>query len=403
MYKKVFAIIDSIERSGFIDPKIINELRAELELLLSSNNESIQNIKTGLTDFLETVLNRIPDPIFIKDKNHIWIFLNDSACELFGFRREELIGKSDYDIFLEEEADVYWEIDNQVFTSGKEIRNEEFQTHPKTKERRILDTKKTLYVDENGNKILIGIIRDITEQRMAIKKMQEAVASKEKIFSIIAHDLKEPFNTLIGFSNLLKKNYDSYDDEKRKYLIGNLNNVANNTFAFIQNILDWAASQTGKITYNPEIFCVEPIIAETISLFSEFAEKKNIHMKTKEKGVKNKVFADQNMVKTIFRNLIMNAVKFTSDGGEITIQIEYKKSELTACVVDTGIGLSSKQIVDLFNSSETKPSKGTSGETGIGLGLMLCREFVELNNGKIWYEPNKPVGSKFYFTLPSEN
>jgi PAS domain S-box-containing protein len=399
MYKKINAIIESIERTGLIDISIINNLRHEV-CLLKAPRDVIDSNNNGLNDFLESILNRIPDPVFIKDENHIWIFLNDSACELFGFKREELIGKSDYDIFISEEADVYWKVDNEVFTTGKEIRNEEYQTHPITKKRRVLDTKKTLSVDERGNKILIGIIRDITEQKQAVEDMQEAIASKEKIFSIIAHDLKEPFNTLIGFSGLLQKNYDKYDDEKRKYFIENLNAVANNTYAFIQNILDWAAAQTGKLAYKPESFSIKTILDEILILFAESVKKKEIKIIIADYLSNINVCADKNMVQTILRNLLMNAIKFTPIGGKIIVNIEKLKSKIKLCIADNGIGISKNQAENLFNNKAIIPKSGTSGEKGIGLGLLLCSEFVEINKGEIWYKPNKPKGSCFCFTLP---
>ena len=162
----------------------INELKSEL------------NIKQGNSEFkgefVAEILDSIPDPVFIKNDQHRWVLLNEACCRMFGYERQYLIGKSDYDFFPEEEADVYWEVDNQVFKDGKEILNEEFQTNPVTGEKRILSTKKTLFTDSDGNKYIVGVIRDVTGQKKAeadLKSVTEAVITS---YSIHYTKLYEP-------------------------------------------------------------------------------------------------------------------------------------------------------------------------------------------------------------------
>lgn len=394
-------IISLLEKNELVEKKTVQELSEKLNILIEQSSSKASN--NGITKFLEAILNRIPDPIFIKDENHTWVFLNDSACELFGFERHKLIGKTDYDIFLEEEADVYWKVDNMVFKSGEEIRNEEYQTHPITGKKRIIDTKKTLYTDELGDKYIVGIIRDVTKQKIAQEKMEEAVKSKEKIFSIIAHDLRDPFNALLGFSSLLRKRYDKLSEEKKVEFIKNIDDIANNTFVFVENLLDWTATQSGKISYNPINVSVKEILNNILQLLSETAKRKNIFITDNISNDIDIVYADKNMVSTVLRNLISNAIKFTENHGEIVLNSEKSDENMICfCVADNGVGIPKDIGSRLFSEEKTFSKPGTHGEKGIGLGLILCKEFVERHGGKLWYEPNGNKGTKFCFTLPAE-
>ena len=399
--REIYSILDELNENFPGSDSLVSKLKTRVNYFVETNNKQFGSETTNINSFLYAILNSIPDPIFIKDENHKWVFLNDSACELFGFKREELIGKSDYDIFLHEEADIYWHVDKQVIKYGKEIRNVEFQTHPISGERRTIDTKKILYIDELGARYIVGVIRDITEQKIAEEKMIQAVASKEKIFSIIAHDLKQPFNTLLGFSRLLNKNYKKYNDDKRLEFIKNLETIANNTFDLILNILDWTASQTGNISFDPQTINLKLILENTYLLFKETAAKKKIKIITEICSSNSCVFADRNMIETILRNLISNAIKFTPLNGNIQITVKDNNKEFVEiCICDTGLGIKQKRIKSLFSNQSVIPEKGTAGENGIGLGLLVVKEFIDIHKTEIWYEPNIPNGSKFCFLLP---
>jgi two-component system, sensor histidine kinase and response regulator len=231
------------------------------------------------------------------------------------------------------------------------------------------------------------------------QQLRELNATKDKFFSIIAHDLKNPFNTLMGFTELLRDNFDQFDQKQIKYYISILFETSRSSYTLLKNLLDWARSQTGRLNMNPESIELKQLIKNVIHLIELPATKQKI---TLENKVPDGVFVlgDVNTIDTVFRNLLSNALKFTSDGGSITIDCCTKADEIEICVADNGMGIPEENISKLFRIDQNITTKGTDSESGTGLGLILCKEFVEKNNGKIWVESEVGKGSKFYFTLP---
>ncbi len=241
------------------------------------------------------------------------------------------------------------------------------------------------------------------------EELQKLNATKDKFFSIIAHDLKSPFNSIIGFSKILidqtqQKKYDSV--ERYADIIHQSSNVA---MELLTNLMEWSQSQTGRIEFNPEKFDLVNLVREVELLFTELASYKSVEIR-KETPESLVVFADYEMVGTILRNLVSNAVKFTKPGGNIIISARKESHEIVVSVADTGIGISNDNIGKLFRLDESYSTKGTQNEKGTGLGLILCREFVDKHGGKIWVKSFdkdlndiKSPGSTFYFTLPFEN
>lgn len=371
---------------------------------LCSQLESFKSTKSDIKisynfEFLSGILDKIPDPVFIKDENHKWVLLNDASCSFFGHKRDELIGKSDYDIFPASESDIYWEVDNKVFVSGKEILNEELQTNPKTGLKQILATKKNLFVDSTGNKFIVGIIRDITQQKLAEEQLVSVTESKEKLLSILAHDIKEPFNSLIGFSGLLVKNYYNYNDEKRLKFINIIDKANRENLLFIENILAWMGVQMGKIECNPVEFDLISHINESIDIFTTPIILKEINLVVDIQDNSLNVFSDVFIVKTIIRNLLSNAVKFTPVKGDISISAyKDKNNKAVISIKDNGIGMNDEQKEKLKNSS-LNSTRGTTGELGVGLGLKLCFEFAEKCDGKIDFYSSLGKGTEFRFTI----
>ncbi len=223
-------------------------------------------------------------------------------------------------------------------------------------------------------------------------------ATKDKFFSIIAHDLKNPFTTVLGFCEVLLAKYDKYDDTKRKHLIGIIDQSANNIYKLLDNLLQWSRSQTGSLKFEPEEFEINELIMNNIILAQSQMEEKQITAKTNmPPGVR--VYADRNMINTVLRNLISNAVKYT-EAGEIMIQLEKNEKYVTVSVKDTGVGMKEEIANSLFIIGGVKSQEGTRGEPGTGLGLMLCKDFIERNGGNIGVESQLNKGSTFYFTLP---
>jgi two-component system, sensor histidine kinase and response regulator len=224
-------------------------------------------------------------------------------------------------------------------------------------------------------------------------------ASKDKFFSIIAHDLKSPFNALLGLSEIMIDNWDDMCSEDKIEILRSMHASSKNTFNLLQNLLDWSKSQTGRIQIEKSKFSPYDVIQENINILSHHATNKNIIIKNSVPE-NSLCFADQNMISTIFRNLISNSIKFTKEGGSIQISVKLIDKFVEYCVADTGIGMDKETVSKLFKITEKVQRSGTAQELGTGLGLILCKEFIEKNNGRIFVESEPNLGSKFFFTIP---
>lgn len=238
-----------------------------------------------------------------------------------------------------------------------------------------------------------------TKLKDSEKNLKELNATKDKLFSIIAHDLKNPFNALMGFSDLLDRNYTFLSEEERLEYIGVISDSTQNLYKLLDNLLQWTRTQTGTITYVPEEFNLYTLIQQEVDILTPNSEKKKISISINV-NEDITVFADKNSIATVVRNLVSNAIKFTSNGGWIGIAAETKENQAVISVSDSGVGIKSDDIEKIFMLDGSFTTKGTANESGTGLGLLLCKEFVEKNNGKIWVDSLKGKGSSFYFTLP---
>ncbi|MHC1736490.1 MAG: tetratricopeptide repeat protein [Ignavibacteriaceae bacterium] len=231
------------------------------------------------------------------------------------------------------------------------------------------------------------------------KNLQELNKTKDKLFSIIAHDLKNPFLALNGYSELLYEGFDEYSDEDKKQMIADIREVSNSTFELLENLLDWARLQTGKMGFVKEKLDLSSLIKENLILIQPAIKLKMLHVLSKlDEGLE--ITGDREMIKTVLRNLLSNGIKFTHPGGRITISAESKNDFVHLIIEDTGMGIGSEDIQRLLSSSEFLSTKGTDGEKGSGLGLVLCQEFIQKHGGKISVESKVNEGSKFIVTLP---
>jgi len=230
--------------------------------------------------------------------------------------------------------------------------------------------------------------------------LKESNKAKDSFFSIIAHDLKSPFNVILGMLDLLTTGYSEYSDEERQNMLLRLKNASTRTIDLLENLLTWARAQRGLLPYTPEKLNIAEIIQENVQLFESAAQGKDILIK--QTGEMNLIaVADRNMINTIVRNLISNAIKFTFPGGNITINTGYHDpDQILVYVNDTGFGMSADTLNNLFKIENRMVMKGTNNEIGTGLGLILSKDFIERNNGKIWVTSEEGVGSCFYFILP---
>jgi signal transduction histidine kinase/ligand-binding sensor domain-containing protein len=227
-------------------------------------------------------------------------------------------------------------------------------------------------------------------------------ATKDKFFSIIAHDLRNPFHTVMGFSELLMLSFEKISQDKiRKYIqLIHTSSVAGNNL--LENLLQWSRSQTGKMTFEPVAIDILKLVLETNSLFEISMQRKNITIKN-QIDPDTFVFADPNMLQTIIRNLLSNAIKFSNENGEIIISVKQTELDVVISIADNGIGIPLERQDKLLNKNFSFSTPGTKNETGTGLGLVLCKEFVEKHGGKIWFESEPGKGCTFTFTLPQNH
>jgi len=231
------------------------------------------------------------------------------------------------------------------------------------------------------------------------EKLRELVNTKDKFFSIIAHDLKSPFNGLIGLTELINTLYESMDTESLKNSISDLNYTAKKMVNLIENLLEWARNQTNMIECKPIKVSVFELVDDTVQILINSANDKNISIYN-DINYDMKCFADPNMIKTVLRNLIANAIKYTREGGSVTITAIKKDNFLEVTVSDDGIGISNDDINRLFRIDVKFTMNGTKNEQGTGLGLIICKDFIEKNGGNIWVKSKLNHGSDFKFTLP---
>jgi len=339
--------------------------------------------------------------IFFKDENIRSLRLSRNFEKMLGKPLDELLGKSMFELFPSDLAKSMVEADIQILKSGEEVSvEEEFNG-------RYYTTVKFPIQVEGKPKFLAGFTIDITEQKLAEQGLKESEANlrelnatKDKFFSIIAHDLKSPFNSIIGFSNLLARQIQEMDYTAIKEYASIIENSSLQAMDLLMNLLEWSRSHTGRIVFTPEKIDITASINQATELFSALALQKSI---TIYKKIQDRIFisADKAMISTILRNLISNALKFTNNGGKIVISAEQMSNELIVSVMDDGVGIGKDSIGKLFRIDVSYSTLGTQNEKGTGLGLLLCKEFIDKHGGRIWVESEPGKGSKFFFSIPN--
>lgn len=253
------------------------------------------------------------------------------------------------------------------------------------------------------NQMLLRNKLELENQKNDLKEANESLkilnATKDKFVSIISHDLKNPFNTIIGFSQLLKLNFEKYPVDKNRRFLGNIHQTAESTYYLLENLLSWSRSQTGNINFIPEHTSINSITHDVLRLLKTMAQRKQITINNSIDDELH-VFVDVQMIKTVFRNLLANAIKFTRDGGTITLYNVTSGTEVRFSIMDNGIGMDEETRASLFRTHVVEPKSGTDEESGTGLGLILCKEFVERHKGTIWVESEPGKGSTFNITIP---
>ncbi len=347
------------------------------------------------------------DWIWEVDKNGKYTYVSPQVEDLLGYKPKEVLGKTPFDFMPEEEAARVGDIFLNFINKKIPFRNLENINLDKNNNIVILETSGVPIFDEKGGlQGYRGVDREITERKNAEKKIMEQNKelkdlneTRDKFFSIMTHDLKSPFNTILGFSDLLIKDLDNknYDklDEYARYIY----NSSEHSVKLLMNLVEWSHSQSGIIKFNPEIISLELIINETILLLENSARKKSLKISIRE-PVDYRFLADKNMLKTVLRNIVSNAIKYTYPNENILIYAEENKAEIMVSIEDNGVGIEENRITRIFELGDNNSTYGTDNETGTGLGLILCKEFIDKHGGKIWAESKKGKGTIFRFVIP---
>ena len=513
----------------------------ELDVVIGYVTDHTQKLKAETenrerADFLHLVINAINSPFFVKDQDHKWVMLNDAAVEMMGQPREMLVGKSDYDLYPKEQADIFWKFDELVFRAGSSMNEEQITWSDGTIH--TIVTNKQLYVEKStGKKFIVGTIHDVsvykkieeelraselkyhelfdnandyiitidlegnitnanrtllcyletnlheitqhnifeyihkdhlesayasrdkilagayndpfeiiaigvkgqtvtyevkaspmhqngqltgiqcvfsdvTLRKQATEKLEQYTRdlldlnkTKDKFFSIIAHDLRNPYSSMIGFSEMLLEDLDQLSKEEVRESLQIIYASAKNSFTLLDNLLAWSRLETGHMPFNPARIVLADAVDEVNNVLFTMAIRKRIELNNLV-NPEILVFADKNMLITILNNLIMNAIKYTAGGGCVNISAEKLTSEsasdrenILISVEDNGIGIEPELMNDLFTGKKPVSQPGTEKEQGTGLGLMLTREMIEKHGGKISVRSTAGKGSVFSFQL----
>lgn len=371
----------------------INQQKEEIE----AQAEELTRVNQELQK-LSLVASKTDNAVMITDeKGHIeWV--NEGFIRLFGYSRKELKELSSDNI-----SKVIPEVDLSTLYN-QTIRKEDsviYESEIITKDKQKIYLQTTLTpILSDSDKVdrFIAISADISQLKATEQKLQKLVATKDKFFSIIAHDLKNPFHSIMGISELLASDDDRYSREKVKELHSHLYKVAYQGYQLLTNLLEWARSQTGRLDFKYESVKLFDLVEESFELVSTSSQQKNLSM---ENLVEEDLYiwADRNTIKTVLRNLISNAVKYTPAGGYVRVYNHYRNGQVEVFVEDNGVGISPENLEKLFRIDTNYSTKGTDEEAGTGLGLILCKEFVEKNGGELRVDSVLEAGSSFSFTV----
>ncbi len=375
-------------------------LEGEIELRKKIEKELVISEKKyhGLFD-------GVPAGLYQTTKEGKFLVVNEAFAKILGYNnKKEVLKESASKYYINEKDRVRWSKDIQKFGV---VQN--FETKIRRvdgKEIWIQDNARAVK-DSDGNLLYYeGSLLDETKRKEAeeaLKKSEEelrkANQTKDKLFSVVSHDLRGPVGNLNHFLEELVDNPDLFSKEEAEEILKLLKVSASSTYNLLENLLSWARNQTGEIKYKPEVMELNEIIFENVTLFENNARLKNIKLSSNiPEDLKVKV--DKNMITTVIRNLISNALKFTNENGKIDLLAKPNGKYVEVSVSDTGVGMDKETLDKIFDPHSGYSTRGTKGEKGTGLGLNLCKEFIEKNGGKIWVESIVNKGSKFKFTLP---
>jgi PAS domain S-box-containing protein len=347
------------------------------------------------------IIKALPDILFILSADGKFTDVKAGNNSEFPIPPSYTIGKKISDIFPPEIAENLLLSVKEAYFSGQ-LKTYDFKLQSAGSEKHY----EARIVKSHNNEILM-LLRDVTHQKQnesQIIKIAEDLKqindAKDKFVSIIAHDVRTPIIALIGYAEILSEDIDDLQKTEMKGFASSIVDISKQTIGLLTNLLEWSRLQTGRMEFQPIKVNAYSICENTLALLTPNAKQKNITItNTLEK--ETFVYADENMMHPIFNNLITNAIKFTNRNGKIIISSSQKENMICFSVKDNGVGMNENQKSMLFEMNKSFTTPGTTNEKGSGLGMILCKDFVEKHDGKIWVESTSGSGSEFFFTIPA--
>lgn len=407
-FETTFIRKDGTIINGFLSAKIIY-LRGEPHLLTITRDitsrKSAEKALRENKEQLQLIINSALEAIVVL-VNQRFVYFNKKMVEFSGYSDAELVNKDILDLVHPEDAPTL--LENYKLRLSGGIAPERYAVRLVQKEGGIRWLELGgVKIEWQGNPATITFITDITEKKLAEleiiagrDKLEKLNSEKDKFFSIIAHDLRSPFAGLLGLTEMIADGAEEFTLQELKNMGGQLHQTANKLYKLLKNLLEWSQMQRGMLEYQPQWLNLNQTIDESMETLQKRSEQKAIQIVSSiDKQIQ--VYADKNMLNSILLNLLSNAIKFTRRNGNILITGEKKSNRFVEIAVhDSGIGISKEDIDKLFRLDSKVRSQGTEGELSTGLGLLLCKEFVERHGGRIWVDSEIEKGSTFHFTLP---
>ena len=401
------------ERSSYSAEADILKLNHELsvhQIELEIQNKELMDAKKDLEIAVEKytdLYDLAPSGYLTITREGQIVELNLSASRMLGKERRRLLQNMLGAYVTDDKRQIFYHFLNGIFDNQTELTCE-----------LTLNRKGNLpmhiylmgFISKNGLHAEINMI-DITEHKLAEEKVNVANreleqsiqlnADKDLFISILAHDLRNPFGVLLGYTELLIRNFNQLNEKEVKNIVHEINQTTHSTYNLLEDILKWSRLRMERIPFEPKLVSFTDICVDIVSSLSPVAEIKNITIGC---NIADEIYvmADIDMLKAVFRNLVSNAIKFTRNKGKIMISAEQRNSGILFSVSDNGIGIEPESLVKLFDISQFFTTTGTANEKGTGLGLLLCKDFVEKHGGKIWVESEFGKGSVFYFEIPGK-
>ncbi|MFY9153724.1 MAG: PAS domain S-box protein [Prolixibacteraceae bacterium] len=373
-------------------------------LILQENQEKFKSVTTNISDVIWTI-----------DTSGNFTYVSPSIKSLIGYWPEEIINKH-FSIFLTPKSAKLTK--NILKKSPERFKNLKSSMPGKITAESICKDGKLKWTEITANPMFnsknefygySGICRDITDRIKAeqLQKenethLKELIETKDKFFSLIAHDLRTPFNSIIGFLDLILNNYNDINDLEKKDYLYLIQEDANKTLKLLNNLLEWAKAQTGNISINLRTLKLLQVLKNIGKNFESSLKLKKLQLQISVPE-NLQLYADENMLTTIFQNLISNSIKFSFEGQSIVISAIHKSNGIEICVADSGIGMHEEARKNLFDISKKITNPGTANEKGSGLGLILCKDFIERHHGTIEVKSEYGKGSQFIVFIPDEH